>query len=620
MTAQKLEHTMKTHSTALKSTLPNRKLALGLSVSLALGVSTDVMATAEKEELLKLRNTTINLIDMLVEQGVLDKDKAASMVKRAEKKAAVEAKEEAGEDDSRHSGIAGGAAADAVTGGSPSDSRVTLKNNGGGQPSKGPVRVTYVPDFVKDEIRADVRRQLKDEVVKEVKADAKDEKWGIPGALPSWVSKIKPFGDVRLRFEDQFFGSNNIPNSYYNWPLINKMGGLDNTPNPYINTTQNRERWRARARFGFESELAEGTKVNVRMSTSNMYSPITTNQTFTDMSSGWMVQLDRAYLQYDYLDDEGHDWFSLWGGRTPNPWFSTDNLFDQDLNFDGFSGTFRFPFSDLSDPELRGYNAPNTAGRLWFQQLNQGFTKPNEVYLTGGFFPLQETPFEASSKWMAAGQLGFDWLFYSNSRLKTGLSYYSFQNTQAQRNPAGSTINDWTAPQFFTQGNSLAEISNDLEPQNAPRLVGLASKFDVLDAIAQYDYTGFAPNHILLTGNYSNNLGFDQEQIYRTLGVDIEPQTTAYQIRLDVGRPDMLGFGDWNAWAAYKYMERDSTMDAWADSNFHLSGTNAKGYILGVNYGLANNIWANVRWLSSSVITGPTYDVDVLLADINARF
>lgn len=82
----------------------------------------------------------------------------------------------------------------------------------------------------------------------------------------------------------------------------------------------------------------------------------------------------------------------------------------------------------------------------------------------------------------------------------------------------------------------------------------------------------------------------------------------------------MLGFGDWNAWAAYKYMERDSTMDAWADSNFHLSGTNAKGYILGVNYGLANNIWANVRWLSSSVITGPTYDVDVLLADINARF
>ncbi|MFM2006932.1 MAG: hypothetical protein RLZZ09_2587, partial [Pseudomonadota bacterium] len=83
MTAQMLEHTMKKNPIIRKDTLPSRRFALGLSVSLALGVSTDVMANAEKEELLKLRNTTVNLIDMLVEQGVLDKDKAASMVKRA---------------------------------------------------------------------------------------------------------------------------------------------------------------------------------------------------------------------------------------------------------------------------------------------------------------------------------------------------------------------------------------------------------------------------------------------------------------------------------------------------------------------------------------------------------
>jgi hypothetical protein len=82
----------------------------------------------------------------------------------------------------------------------------------------------------------------------------------------------------------------------------------------------------------------------------------------------------------------------------------------------------------------------------------------------------------------------------------------------------------------------------------------------------------------------------------------------------------MLKLGDWNAWAAYKYLQRDSVMDAFTDANFHNSGTNAKGYVLGVNYGLANNVWANLRWLSSSIITGPSYDVDVLLADINARF
>ena len=605
-----------------KRTALDHRLSLGLSVALTLGISTDAMATAEKEELLRLRNTTLNLIDMLVEQGVLDKDKAATMVKQAEKKAAAEARDEARVEETGRSGTTGmaaGAAAGAATGAAASDSRVTLKNTGG-QPAKGPVRVTYVPDFVKEEIRADVRRQLKDEVVKEVKADAKDEMWGIPAALPDWVRRIKPFGDVRLRFEDEFFGSNNIPNSYYNWPLINARGGFQNTPNPYLNTTQDRDRFNVRARFGFETEIVEGMKANIRLSTSNDYSPISTNQNLGTTGTGYQVQLDRAFLQYDYLDEEGHDWFSLWGGRTPNPWFSTNNMFDQDLNFEGFSGTVRLPFGDMNDPELRGYNAPNTAGRLWFQNLNQGFTKPNEFYLTGGFFPLQETPFNANSKWMAAGQTGFDWLFLEQSRLKTGVGYYSFHNTQARRNPVGSVVNDWTAPQFFTFGNSLAEISNDIEPSNAPRLVGLASKFDILDVMAQYDYTGFAPNHILLTGNWSNNLGFDQSQIYRSLGANIAPQTIAYQIRLDVGRPDMLTLGDWNAYAAYKYLERDSTFDAWTDSDFHLAGTNAKGYVLGVNYGLANNVWANVRWLSSGVITGPAYDVDVLQADINARF
>ena len=150
--------------------------------------------------------------------------------------------------------------------------------------------------------------------------------------------------------------------------------------------------------------------------------------------------------------------------------------------------------------------------------------------------------------------------------------------------------------------------------------MGLASQFEILDAILQYDYTGFAPNHIMLTGNYTKNFGFNQQEIYNTLGENINPQTTAYQIRLDVGRPDLLRLGDWNAWVSYKYTERDSVMDAFNDSNFHLGGTNNKGYVIGANFGLATNVWTNVRWLSSQVITGPTYDVDVLLVDLNARY
>ena len=580
-----------------KPTLP-RKQALIALVAGTLLPAPLLASVNEKEELLKLKNTTLNLIDMLVQEGILDKKKASAMIKNAEKKASDEAKTEVSKEEA-----ASKAEVDKI------------KGNG----KSAPVRITYVPDFVKDEIRKDVRKELKDEVVKQVKAEAKDERWGIPGALPEWVNRIKPYADIRLRFEDDFFGANNVPNAYYNWPAINARGGIANTPNPYLNTTEDRDRFRVRFRFGAETEIVEGLKANFRVTTSNDYSPTSTNQTLGNYFQGYIVQLDRAFLQYDYLDDEGHDWLTLWGGRTPNPYFSTDNLWYTDVQMEGFSGTFRFPFGQ-DDPELRGYNAPNTAGRLWFTNLNQGFTKPNEIYLTGGWYPLQELQLTSHDKWLGAAQTGFDWLWDKDQRIKSGIAYYYYQNTQAKQNPLGSQEYNWSAPQYFTQGNSLAVISNPLDPSLQPQLVGLASQFEILDAILQYDYTGFAPNHIMLTGNYTKNFGFNQQEIYNTLGENINPQTTAYQIRLDVGRPDLLRLGDWNAWVSYKYTERDSVMDAFNDSNFHLGGTNNKGYVIGANFGLATNVWTNVRWLSSQVITGPTYDVDVLLVDLNARY
>ncbi|MGZ8219976.1 putative porin [Methylomagnum sp.] len=575
-------------------------LPLALLISGTLASST-AFGADEKEELLKLRNTTLNLIDLLVQQGVLDKQKAGAMIEQAEKKAAAEAKAEARKEAEQ-------AAAD-------------TKPSGKGKSADGTVRVTYVPDFVKDEIRAEVAKDLEAKVTKQVKDQAKAEQWGIPAALPEWVSRIHPYGDMRLRYENDFFGDNNQPNSYFNWPYINAKGGLASVDNPYRNTTVDRQRYRMRFRLGLEAEIAEGLKAAVRVTTSNDRNPISINQTLGQYGTQYDIALDRAFLQYDYRDGQGYDWMTLWAGRMPNPWFSSDNMFDPDLNFEGVAGTFRLPFGQ-DDPALKGYEpvraqSPTTAG---LQQFQTGFTRPNEAFLTLGVFPLQEIELSSHDKWMWAAQTGFDWLFAGDSRLKAGVAYYDYSNTQARRNPLGSTEFDWTAPKFFTQGNSLARISNDLDPATEPRLVGLASRFQVFDALAMYDYSGFDPYHVILTGNYSENFGFNQAQILRNLGENIKPQTRAFQVRLDVGQPNISKFNDWGVWLAYKYLERDAVLDAFTDSNFHLSGTNAKGWMLGVNYGLAKNTWLNLRWLSASTISGPSYDVDVLLADLNARF
>ena len=77
-------------------------------------------------------------------------------------------------------------------------------------------------------------------------------------------------------------------------------------------------------------------------------------------------------------------------------------------------------------------------------------------------------------------------------------------------------------------------------------------------------------------------------------------------------------------------MERDALLDAYTDSDFRLGGTNAKGFTIGGSYGVANNVWVTVRWLSANGIdepivatlpnVPPRFGVDTLQIDLNARF
>ena len=162
--------------------------------------------------------------------------------------------------------------------------------------------------------------------------------------------------------------------------------------------------------------------------------------------------------------------------------------------------------------------------------------------------------------------------------------------------------------------------------------VGLASKFQVFNATATYDFARFDPVHISLTADYSKNLGFDQQQILDRAqpvgglkgGIvnydNLKPRTNAFQVRLDVGHPEMKKLNDWGVFLAYKYLERDAVLDAFTDSNFHLAGTDAQGWILGANYGLLPNTWLTARWMSTNEIDGPPLASDVLLVDLNARF
>ena len=582
---------------------------------LALLASTMVSSAfaEQSEEMLKVKKSTfVNLVDLLVQRGVINKEEGSGLVTAAQQEAASEEK--------RSSAIANAEQKSTE----PAVASDTGKNGGKVK------HVSYVPEFVKKEIRDQVRAELKGEVVTDVKKDAKSEGWGIPGALPEWVAAINPSFDVRIRFADEFYGKDNVAEPFsgpYDYLQINKDGGVAaaNIKNEaLLNNKKDRLRLRERLRLGFEAKLADGLKAGIRLATSNINNPVSNDQTLGNTGQSYQLAIDRAFLQYDYVDNKGNDWFSLYGGRILNPFVSTDVVFDPDLSFEGVAGSFRYHFNQ-DDPKLRGYHAPSPTSRFG---VNQGQQSPDSVFMTLGAFPIQDVNFSTADKWLYAGQIGADWLVFDKSRLNFATSYYEFTNINARYNSATGNghENDWTAPQFIQKGNSMVAITDDASGQGGVCtdttgcLFGLASGFKIFNTTAMLDYAGFGDTHVLFTADYAKNLGFNRQRILTQFNQDIKPRTDAYQARIDIGHPEIKRFGNWSVNLAYRYVERDAVLDAFTDSVFHQGGTDAKGWVLGTQYGLAKNTWLNLRWFSTDAIDGPKYSVDTLNLDLNARF
>jgi hypothetical protein len=440
--------------------------------------------------------------------------------------------------------------------------------------SKPVVRVPYVPETVK----AEIREQIKQEVLTQAKA----ERWGDPGALPDWAGRMNWEGDLRLRYEHDKFADGNAP--AFNFNAVNSARSFNNA---LQNTTQDRDRFRLRARLGMNAKVADDWTVGFRLVTGNTSDPTSTNQTLGNYNNKYSMVLDRAYFRY-----EPKDWLNMTGGKIPNPWFGTDLIWNDNLNFEGLAVTLQPKFNE----SLRGF-------------------------LTAGAFALQEIELSSQDKWLLGAQGGVD-LHLERSRYKIGLGFYDYRNITGIFNPVGSPApggpSEFRAPVFVQKGNTLFDISSDATKP----LFALASDFRELNLTAQAVWEHFDPVHVILTGDYVKNVAYDRNQIIvRTAGlVDQDPRTKGYHVRLAVGMPEVNRRHYWQVFGAYKYLERDAVLDAFNDSDFHLGGTNNKGFILGGLYGLDRNVSVGLRWLSSSQIDGPPLSLDMLQIDLNARF
>ncbi|EIP98962.1 hypothetical protein OpiT1DRAFT_03462 [Opitutaceae bacterium TAV1] len=592
--------------------------ALGFSAILATGAENPPSAPSE--------SVTVNILRLLVQQGIFTQEQAEGLVRQAEAEAAA-AKETA-----RLAALAhapGGAAT--ATASSPAGVPSGLSPVTTTTPSGG-VRVTYVPESVRQQLREDIRQ--------DVMRQAREENWADPREVPAWTKKLRLTGDVRFRYEGTSFPDDNAVgpgfNPFYNFNSINTGSPFDisslntTTEPPTYNADQDRDRLRLRARLALDADLGENFSAGLRIATGNDDSPVSTNQTMGSDGLGakYALWLDRAFLRYDVPGLTSDKKIALIVGRFENPFFATDLVWDDDLGFDGIMVQARYGIGQRITPFF-------TLGA--FPVYNTDFN----------FSSNQPQKFKSEDKWLYGGQLGFDWKLSDNLSVKVGAAYYDFVNIEGKVSSSYIPLNssdpgntDGSRPAFAQRGNSyiaLREIpeyypgTSDLN--NEWQYFGLATPFRELALTAKVDYKKFDPVHLSLEAEFVQNLAFDEAAINAngpsrhkgpTNNLDdddrFEGGDIGYLVRLNVGSLVLEKRWDWQASIAYKYVESDAVVDGFTDSDFGLGGTNLKGYILGLTMGLSKNVNGRIRWLSADSIAGPPYSADVFQFDINAKF
>jgi hypothetical protein len=525
--------------------------------------SAQAATTDEERGLTELRNTVLNLLQGLVERGILTREQAQAMVADAQAKAAAEATAKAAQKKEQE------------------------------KADEGAVRVPYVPQIVKDQIAKEVVAELQPKVTQGVVAQVREND-DLRKSLPEWVNRMRWYGDVRVRAEGDDFARDNVQNSYLDFQAINNKGGIGKAGDAaYLNISEDRYRLRLRLRFGFDTDLGAGFSSGMSLSTGTGETYVSTNQTLGTYGGRYQIALDQGYIRWTEAWSSRNQILTATAGRFANPWLSSDMVWYNDLTFEGVAANYKFNL--FGDPDNR-----------------------KDLFATIGGFPLQDVTPSSDSKWLAGGQIGADLKFDQGSRLRLGAAYYDYIRVAGERNSPESTLLNFTAPLLVQKGNTLYDISNTAD--RTVNLFALAANYRIVDLIAMGDLRVFSRYAITMNAEAVKNIGYKTSDVFARTGAYVQPRTLGYQAGVGFGSAVLGDRNTWRATVSYRYLERDAVLDAFNDQDFHLGGTDAKGYMFTVDYNVNPRVWTRFRYLSANEIDGLPLGVDVWQIDLNTRF
>ena len=220
---------------------------------------------------------------------------------------------------------------------------------------------------------------------------------------PDWVKSIKPFGDLRYRYE--------------------RLGNTSTTE-----VGNERRRNRIRARLGFKAEVNEEWDAIFRIASGSSESPTSTNQTADGAFSSKEIWLDLAYADWH---PQAYDGLNVYLGKMKNPFYRVGKnqlIWDSDVNPEGIAASYKWSLNDSTEATVVG-------GGFWLDERSTD--------ADAGYFGIQ-------------GMLKHK--FDNGSHLLGGLSYYDIGNIDSKA-IGGVTLQGNTPT---TPGGALYEYDFDI--------------------------------------------------------------------------------------------------------------------------------------------------------------
>jgi len=312
----------------------------------------------------------------------------------------------------------------------------------------------------------------------------------------------------------------------------------------------NLNRFRFRLRYGFEKLFGPEMKIGFRLASGSTGDPTSTNQTFTGNFVDKTHVIDQAYAIYT------PNWgkigpiqkLELGGGKFNNPFTrgSSDLIWDGDVNPEGAYEMIDATFVDTEDFALKGFL---TMGQMILQQAAHTAANQNsELYA----FQLGVNPE------VKVGDMPLKFL--------SAASYYNYSD--------------------FAHGGNFGALAGGNPNVDTEAGTLDANQFKVLDFMQSVE---LKPVDFLPVMKPWFEYAFNTDANTK-IDASAAGENTAWGAGLKLGKTKAKG--DWELSYAYKFIQANSVVGAFNDSDFGHSGR--RGNVISFQYKLTDNLTTGI--------------------------